>query len=210
MDRGGVNSAEVVSRAAHLHQRVYVSMSRRSGSCDGGVREMPLRFFLSTILVATTVIKSSAAASKESLPFAVGKTVRWLHYTGPFSQFWLDEAEFPAPKHLSLESTRELEVKFSSAIERTRGDNFISWIPLASVVLSSLHVFQEGAVEALALELAERDRGRVETLRDHCRTHFRHGGIGVLAFEDEESLLADDTCEEVRDELLAFYIGNRR
>ena len=89
------------------------------------------------------------------------------------------------------------------------GEGEASWARFAEVALAYLGVFDPYAAPALALQLSEREEWRLESLRDRCRKHFVHGGIGILGFMDVQALLDDPTCDEIQAELIDFYIGDK-
>jgi hypothetical protein len=81
------------------------------------------------------------------------------------------------------------------------------WRIVAETTLQSLHVHDPHAAPALARQLAERATWFREIILDRCRKHFVFGGIGMLAFEDIQSLREDSVCDTVADELIAYYRG---
>lgn len=88
------------------------------------------------------------------------------------------------------------------------GEGESSWESFAEVALAYLGVTDPYAAPALGHQLAEREEWRLETLRDKCREHFVHGGIGMLGFMDVQALLDDPKCNEIQAELIDFYVGD--
>jgi len=80
----------------------------------------------------------------------------------------------------------------------------------AAAVLQVLGVDLEAsalAVPSLSKQLMQVHERFRELLRDSCRRHFKHGGIGAYRLHEASSLLSDPMCEDVYEDLLQFYSG---